>query len=104
LHRWKSFTAKATNRILRLSGQFWQEDYFDRFIRDEEHYRAVVDYIEMNPVRAGLCASLEQLRFGSAWRRKKRFFEDSDRDASAPTGLVNVFHLLLHVIHQQVLT
>ncbi len=72
LHSWKSFTAKAANRILGISGDFWQEEYFDRFIRNEEHYWAAVRYIELNPVRAGLCTSPEQWRYASAIRRPRK--------------------------------
>ena len=58
---WKSYTAKEANRLLRRKGTFWEEDYFDRFIRDEEHFRGVVRYIENNPVKAGL------VRLASEW-------------------------------------
>lgn len=54
LHAWKSFTAKAVNKILRRRGEFWQREYFDRFIRNAEHYAAALAYIEENPVKAGL--------------------------------------------------
>src|SRR5206468_2344382 len=54
LEGWKGYTAKQANRILGRDGAFWQEDYFDRYIRDEEHYQRVVRYIENNPVKAGL--------------------------------------------------
>ena len=69
LHGWKSYTAKAANRLLRRSGDFWQSEYFDRYIRDEEHLRKVVHYIENNPVKAGLVKSPEEWIFGSAWHR-----------------------------------
>jgi REP element-mobilizing transposase RayT len=65
---WKSFTAKQANELLGRAGQFWQEDYFDRFIRDEEHYARAVEYIEMNPVKAGLCTRPEEWPFSSARR------------------------------------
>jgi REP element-mobilizing transposase RayT len=50
---WKSFTAKAINRWLGRNGEVWQREYFDRYIRDDAHLRAVIDYIEGNPVAAG---------------------------------------------------
>ncbi len=50
----KSYTAKEANKILGREGTFWEDDYFDRYIRGEEHYRRVVRYIENNPVKAGL--------------------------------------------------
>ena len=35
LGSWKSFTSKEANKVLGRTGRLWQEDYFDRFIRDE---------------------------------------------------------------------
>ena len=72
LHGWKSFTAKAANRLLGRQGEFWQTEYFDRFIRDEEHLGKAVRYIEMNPVKAGLVKSPEEWLFGSAHFRSTR--------------------------------
>ncbi len=69
---WKSFTSHRALKTLRIESPFWQPDYFDRFIRDEKHYAAAVDYIEMNPVKAGLCRMPEEWPFSSArWRRKE---------------------------------
>ena len=69
LHSWKILTSKRANALLDRSGQLWQDDYRDRYMRDEEHYRKTVRYIENNPVKAGLVKSPEQWRFGSCcWR------------------------------------
>ena len=61
---------------LQMLGQvretFWQADYFDRYIRDQEHYRKVVRYIENNPVKARLCTRPADYRFSSAWFREHR--------------------------------
>jgi putative DNA methylase len=54
LHSWKSFTAKQANVILRRAGELCQREYFDRYIRNAEHYQKAVAYIEENPVKAGL--------------------------------------------------
>ena len=54
LHSWKSFTANQANKLLGRSGEFWQREYFDRYIRNAEHYVQAVGYIEENPVKAGL--------------------------------------------------
>jgi REP-associated tyrosine transposase len=35
---WKRFTAREANRILGRIGAFWQDDYWDRFIRNDEHF------------------------------------------------------------------
>jgi len=54
VHSWKSFTAHQINKLLNRKGSVWRDDYFDMFIRDERHFYYVKNYIEMNPVRAGL--------------------------------------------------
>jgi REP element-mobilizing transposase RayT len=41
-------------------------EYWDRYIRDAEHYQKVVDYIHQNPVRAGLCRAPEAWPWSSA--------------------------------------
>jgi putative DNA methylase len=54
LHSWKSYTSSEANKRLGRRGDFWQREYLDRYVRDAEHYPAVVAYIEENPVKAGL--------------------------------------------------
>ncbi len=66
LHSWKSFTGSEANRVLGRMGLFWQADFFDRYTRNEEHFLAEVDYIEMIPVKAGLCDRKEEWGFSSA--------------------------------------
>lgn len=65
---WKSFTSKEANKLLGRAGRFWQEDYFDRYVRNEHHFVRVVEYIEPNPVKAGLCAGAGDWPYGSARR------------------------------------
>ncbi len=72
VHSWKSFTAKAINQSLGRSGEVWQREYFDRYIRDDRHLQAAIDYIESNPVKARLARSAESWRFSSAARKKIR--------------------------------
>ena len=66
MHSLKSFTAKEANRLIGRKGDFWQVDYYDRYIRNERHYYRAIEYIEMNPVNAGLCEDRGEWRFGSA--------------------------------------
>ncbi len=79
LHSWKSYTAKEANRILKRRAAvapearertFWQTEYHDRFIRDDDHFGNVLRYIEHNPVAAGLVAKPEDWRWSSAWKGK----------------------------------
>ena len=53
---WKGFTARQINKLLGRSGHFWQRDYFDRLVRDEQHFRNCVRYIRRNPTKAKLGA------------------------------------------------
>jgi REP element-mobilizing transposase RayT len=70
LHSLKSFTAHEANKMLHRSGQFWLEDYFDRYMRNQEHFDRTVKYIEDNPVKAGLCKRPGDWPFSSAWFKK----------------------------------
>lgn len=66
MHSMKSYTSNAANRILGRSGSFWSVEYFDRYIRNSDHYEKTVRYIHRNPVKAGLCESAEEWEFGCA--------------------------------------
>lgn len=66
LHSWKSYIANQANKLLCRSGVFWQREYFDRFIRNEQHYLNAVAYIEYNPVKAGLAERAEDFPHSSA--------------------------------------
>ena len=66
VHSWKSFTAKVIARRMGCRGKVWQEDYWDRVIRNEAHFEAAVEYIVCNPATAGLVATPEAWRWSSA--------------------------------------
>src|SRR5262249_23169295 len=54
MQRWKRHTARGINRQFGLTGHLWQDESFDRILRDEEHLWRVLQYIEANPGKAGL--------------------------------------------------
>jgi REP element-mobilizing transposase RayT len=54
LHSWKSFTAKEANKLLGRTGEFWQAEYYDHLIRDENDFAHCVEYALRNPEAAGL--------------------------------------------------
>lgn len=68
MHSIKSFSAQEANKIMGRTGQFWQHESFDRYIRDNKHFASVVKYIEENPVNAGLCTLPEEWEFSSAYK------------------------------------
>ena len=71
MHSLKSFTSKEANKILSRTGKFWEPDYFDRYVRNQNHFGFALRYIHENPVHAGLCDRAEDWRFSSARRRLK---------------------------------
>ncbi|MBL8544248.1 MAG: transposase [Hyphomonadaceae bacterium] len=66
---WKAFTAARINKTLGRVGRLWAPDYFDRFMRSEEHLTTTIAYVENNPVAAGLCSSAADWPFSSAAAR-----------------------------------
>jgi REP element-mobilizing transposase RayT len=82
VHSWKSYTAKAINKLNGTSGAVWAADYFDRYIRNEDHYRNASHYIENNPVKAKLAAKAEAWAFSSAAVQVE---ESCGQDARGPT-------------------
>ncbi len=67
VQRWKSISAHRIGVL--PGGHLWQADYWDRYIRDEAHFRTAVAYIEYNPVTAGLCRDPAAWSWSSATDR-----------------------------------
>jgi REP element-mobilizing transposase RayT len=62
----KRATARDANRMLGATGQpFWQDESYDRWVRDGREFERIASYIENNPVNAGLCASPEEFCWSS---------------------------------------
>ncbi|MCW5899369.1 MAG: transposase [Flavobacteriales bacterium] len=69
---WKKFTGLRISRWRqqhwgRPPAPVWHREYFDRYIRDEDHYRTVVNYIRQNPVKAGLVREAKAWKWSSAF-------------------------------------
>ena len=63
----KSITAKRANAILTLTGTpFWQEESYDHLVRSEPEFEKIRNYIEANPVRAGLVGQASDYPWSSA--------------------------------------
>jgi len=54
MHGWKSFTGKEADKILNRAGEFWESEYFDHVIRNEQEFHSYVEYVATNPQKAGL--------------------------------------------------
>jgi REP element-mobilizing transposase RayT len=53
---WKSLSSRKITIALSATPPFWQKNYFDRFVRSTDDYEEKWRYVEMNPVRKGLCS------------------------------------------------
>ncbi|MGB6482654.1 MAG: transposase [Candidatus Acidiferrales bacterium] len=69
--RVKGRTALAANHMLgRMGRPFWQDESFDRWVRNEGERERLHQYIENNPVIAGLVKIPNNWLWSSAGKRK----------------------------------
>jgi len=73
------------------SGPVWHREYWDRFIRNARHFQQTVDYIHMNPVKAGLVAEARLWMWSSALimqekqkEEQKRKQKEADQEIGVP--------------------
>jgi REP element-mobilizing transposase RayT len=63
----KGYTAYKVNALQNQRGRvFWQDESYDHWARDEAESLRIIEYIENNPVVAGLCRSPEDWQWSSA--------------------------------------
>jgi putative transposase len=53
---WKRRTSGSINRARGTRGAVWMPDYFDRLVRDHDHFGNVIRYIRRNPEKSRLSA------------------------------------------------
>jgi REP element-mobilizing transposase RayT len=82
----KGYTAREANRLLGRRGAFWQDEGFDHWMRDEDRYLRCVEYIDRNPVEAGLCGSAEAWPWGSAGEVGQPFQAAQDAQVAQKGG------------------
>jgi putative transposase len=49
VHSWKSYTANSLQRRFGRQNRIWQDEYFDRIVRNEEEFLQKAQYILNNP-------------------------------------------------------
>ena len=59
----KGTSAKRINTLLSRSGSIWQEEYFDRMVRDEKEMLEKWEYMWNNPLKKELADSFEEYHF-----------------------------------------
>ena len=91
---WKKFTARefviiggqiAANQEIGVPGPVWHREYWDRYVRDEHHFRQAIEYIHQNPVKAGLVVRAENWPWSSARLNKGEIGESAaNREIGVP--------------------
>ncbi len=93
----KGWTAWKINALQKQRGRvFWQDESYDHWARDEDEMFRIIDYIENNPVTAGLCDSPELWPWSSAYFRK--LFVWSIGDSFQPEWKPKVLELLGEIV------
>jgi len=54
LHSIKRFSARKINQARGITGSLWQDERYDRIIRDEAEFLEKWQYIRNNPLKTGL--------------------------------------------------
>ena len=63
MHSIKSFTAHKINKMLNRKGKVWQNESFDRVIRDDDEFLEKLSYIASNPIKANLARQYEDYKW-----------------------------------------
>jgi REP element-mobilizing transposase RayT len=84
MHSIKSFTAHQINKQYNRKGKLWQDENFDRAIRNEEEILQKINYIINNPIKANLVNDYESYE----WLYVKGWIHDDsqDRRDACPTN------------------
>jgi putative transposase len=54
MHSWKGYSSRQINAQRDATGALWQKSYYDRMIRDWDHFISCARYIRNNPRKANL--------------------------------------------------
>jgi putative transposase len=78
------------NRELGFRGEIWQRGFSDVRVVDERSFQQHKEYIENNPVKAGLANSLEEYPFGSVYLKKRKLAGAEAQSQVRPVGTTKV--------------
>lgn len=68
----KGYTARIANELLNRTGNpFWQTESYDHWVRDQEEYTNIVQYIQSDPLRSNLVDDPSNWKWSSAHPRYK---------------------------------
>jgi REP element-mobilizing transposase RayT len=71
MHWIKTRSAKHWNKIHGSTDHLWGHRYFVRVVRDHREYESVMDYIDQNPVKAGLAPAPADWKASGAYYKAR---------------------------------
>lgn len=71
IHSINRHTAYECNKRLGKNGEFWQHESYDHWVRDGDELERIIEYVEANPVKAGLVSAADLWPFSSARCERK---------------------------------
>jgi REP element-mobilizing transposase RayT len=80
MHWIKRNSAKRWNSIHGSSDHMWGQRYFARIVRDDQEYESVMEYIDQNPVKAGLTSSPIEWKASGAFYKSQGLTDLVDYD------------------------
>jgi hypothetical protein len=84
----KVSSTRQMNSRRKQAGKLWQGRFFDRALRTVKEYNRAVEYIHLNPVKAGLVQRPEDWPWSSAREYSGSLEEDATRHPWLPIDRV----------------
>ncbi len=69
----KGYSAKQIPKVMKHIGLIWQDERYDRIIRNYEEFQTTWEYIRQNPVKANLSSTPETYPY--FWQASKQSFK-----------------------------
>ena len=63
MHSIKSYSSKEISKVTKHIGTIWQDERYDKIVRNEEEFVNTWEYIRQNPVKANLSLTPEDYPF-----------------------------------------
>ena len=93
--------ARKANKEDGVTGRFWEGRFKSQILLDEKAVLSAATYVDLNPVRANICKSLEESDFTSIQKRMAEFKESGALPAGLTSGFLARFYKTLHTLETE---
>ena len=77
MQNFKKYTGRESNKVLGRTGNpFWDEEYYDHLVRNDDEFHRIEQYIMMNPVKAGIVEKPEDWQWSYRVGASERCSDD----------------------------